>query len=134
MPDDDRLVAHRRDVGTAGGARAHDRGDLRDALRGHRRLVEEDPAEVLAVGEDLVLQRQERAAGVDEVDARQAVLERRALRAQVLLDGHRVVRAALHRRVVGDDHDLAAVHASDPRHDPGAGGVAVVHALGGQRD
>ena len=36
-------------------------------------LVEEDPAEVLAVGEHLVLHRQERAAGVDEVDARQPV-------------------------------------------------------------
>ena len=29
--DDDRLVAHRRDVRAAGGARAHDSGDLRDA-------------------------------------------------------------------------------------------------------
>ena len=41
-------------------------------LRRHPRLVEEDPAEVLAVGEDLGLQRQERAAGVDEVEARAA--------------------------------------------------------------
>ena len=40
-------------------------------------LVEEDPAEVLAVGEHLVLHRQERAAGVDEVDARQPVRRRR---------------------------------------------------------
>ena len=75
--------------------------------RGHRRLVEEDPPEVLAVGEDLGLQRQERAAGVDQVDARQPVLQRDLLRAQVLLDGHRVVGAALDRRVVGDDHALA---------------------------
>jgi hypothetical protein len=42
---------------------------------------------VLAVGEDLVLQRQEGPAGVDEVDARQPVLQRRGLRAQVLLFG-----------------------------------------------
>ena len=46
---------------------------------------------------------QERAAGVDEVDARQAVLLGDLLRAQVLLDGQRVVRAALDGRVVGDD-------------------------------
>ena len=78
----------------------------------HRRLVEEDPAEVLAVGEDLVLQRQEGAAGVDEVDARQPVLQRDLLRPQVLLDRHRVVGAALDGRVVGDDHALAP---ADPR-------------------
>ena len=77
-------------------------------LRRHRRLVEEDPPEVLAVGEDVVLQRQERAAGVDQVDARQPVVERDLLRAQVLLDRHRVVGAALDGGVVGDDHALAA--------------------------
>ena len=31
--DDDGLVAHGRDVGAAGGAAAHDRGDLGDARR-----------------------------------------------------------------------------------------------------
>ena len=87
--DDDRFVRHRRHVGAAGRARAHDDGDLRDALGRHARLVEEDAAEVIAVGKDLGLQRQERAAGVDEVDARQAVLERDLLRAHVLLDRDR---------------------------------------------
>ena len=98
---DHRLVAHRRHVGAAGGARAEHGGDLRDAARRHPCLVVEDPAEVVAVGEHLVLHRQERAAGVDEVDARQPVLERDLLRAQVLLDRDRVVGAALDRRVVG---------------------------------
>ena len=56
--DDDRLVAHRRDVGAAGGAGAEHRRDLRDPLAREARLVEEDPAEVLAVGEDLVLERE----------------------------------------------------------------------------
>ena len=104
---DDRLVRHRGHVGAARRARAHDDGDLRDALRGHRRLVVEDAAEVVAVGEHVVLLGQERAAGIDEVDARQAVLQRDLLRAQVLLHRQRVVRAALHRRVVGDDHAFA---------------------------
>ena len=75
----------------------------------HPRLVVEDPAEVLAVGEDLGLQRQERAARVDEVEARQPVLLGDLLRAQVLLDRQREVRAALDGRVVGDDHALAAL-------------------------
>ena len=117
---DHRLVAHRRHVGAACGARAHHAGDLRDPLRREVRLVEEDPAEVLAVGEDLVLHRQERAAGVDEVEAGQPVLQRDGLRPQVLLDRHRVVGAALDRRVVGDHDALAAHHPADAGDDAGA--------------
>ena len=101
--DDDRLVGHRRHVGAARRARSHDHGDLRNALGRHARLVEEDPPEVIAIGKDLGLQRQKRAARIDQVDARQPVLERDLLRAHVLLDGDRVVGAALDRRIVGDD-------------------------------
>ena len=133
VADDHGLVAHRGHVRAAGGARAEHGGDLRDALGRHPRLVEEDAPEVVAVGEDLVLHRQERAAGVDEVDARQPVLERDLLRAQVLLDRQRVVGAALDGRVVADDHHVAAVHESDAGDDAGAGRLAAVQALGGQR-
>ncbi len=119
--DDDRLVAHRRHVGAAGRARAHDDGDLRNVERAHARLVVEDAAEVVAVGKHFVLQRQERAAGIDQVDARQAVLERDFLRAQMLLHRDRKVRAALDRRVVGDDDDFDAVDAADAGDDAGAG-------------
>ena len=103
VADDHGLVAHRRHVGAAGGAGAHHRGQLRDPPRRHRRLVEEDAAEVLAVGEDLVLQRQEGAAGIDQVDAGQPVLQGDLLGAQVLLHRHRVVGAAFDGGVVGDD-------------------------------
>ncbi|CAM3728322.1 hypothetical protein NOZE110980_12625 [Nocardioides zeicaulis] len=134
---DHRLVGHRRHVGAARGARAHHAGDLRDAAGRHVRLVEEDPPEVLAVGEDLVLHRQERTAGVDEVEARQAVLRGDRLGTQVLLDRHRVVGAALDRRVVGDDHALAARHPADAADDAGGRdgvvvAVAAVHAVGGE--
>ena len=118
--DDHRLVAHRRHVGAARGARAHHDRDLRDPRGRHPRLVEEDPAEVVAVGKDLGLERQERAARVDEVDARQPVLLGDLLGAQVLLHRQREVGAALHRRVVGDDHALAPLDDADPGHDPGA--------------
>ena len=131
--DDDRLVRHRRHVGAAGGAGAHDDGHLRDALRGHARLVVEDPAEVVAVGEDLGLQRQEGAARVDQVHARQAVLERDLLRPEVLLHGDGEVGAALHRGVVRDDHHLAAAHAADAGDQARAGRVAAVHPPRGQR-
>ena len=60
--DDDRFVGHRRHVGAAGRAGAHHHRDLRDALRGHASLVEEDPSEVIAIGEDLGLKRQKCAA------------------------------------------------------------------------
>ena len=43
-----------------------------------RRLVVEDPAEMLPVGKHLGLRRQIGAAGIDEVDARQAVLAARS--------------------------------------------------------
>ena len=86
----------------------------------HLRLVVEDPPEVVAVGEHLGLQRQERAAGVDQVDARQPVLGRDLLRPQVLLDGQRVVRAALHGGVVGDDHARPARDPADAGDDAGA--------------
>ena len=117
--DDDRLVRHRRHVGAAGRARSHHDGDLRNALGRHARLVEEDPAEVIAIGEDLGLERQERAAGVDQIDARQPVLQRDLLRADVLLHRERIVRAALDRRVVGDDQHLAPGDAADAGDDAG---------------
>ena len=51
VADDHRLVAHRGHVRAAGRARTEHRGDLRNAFGAHRRLVVEDPAEVLAIRE-----------------------------------------------------------------------------------
>ena len=124
--DDDRLVAHRRHIRAAGSAAAHHQRDLRDSGGRHPCLVVEDAPEVLAVGEDLVLEGQERAAAVDQVDARESVLAGDLLRAQVLLDSHRVVGAALDRGVVRDDGALHATHPPDARDDAGAGRLVVV--------
>ena len=96
-------------------------------------LVVEDAAEVLAIREDVGLQRQVRAARVDQVDARQPVLGRDLLQPQVLLDRHREVGAALDGGVVGDDGDLATADDADAGDDPGAGRLAVVHVPGGER-
>ena len=84
--DDDRLIGHRRDVGSAGGAGAEHGGDLGNALGRHAGDVVKDAAEVVAVGEDVSLQVQERAAGIDQVDGRQPVLLGDVLGAQVLFD------------------------------------------------
>ncbi len=130
--DDDRLVAHRRHVGSAGGARAHHRGDLRHPQRRHARLVVEDAPEVVAVGEHLGLERQERAPRIHQVEARQPVLERDLLGAHVLLDRHREVGAALHGGVVRDHHDRTAVHRAHPGDHSGARRLVVVEPVRGQ--
>ena len=130
--DDDCFVRHGRHVRAAGRARPHDHGNLRDLLRGHPRLVEEDAAEVIAIGKDLRLKRQERASRVDQIDAGQAVLERDFLSADVLPDGHRIVRPALDGRVVGDDQDFAAGHAPDAGDDPRRRRLVVVETPRGK--
>ncbi len=127
------LVRHRRDVRAARGARAHDDRDLRDAEGRQPRLIEEDAAEVVAIGEDLGLQREEGAPGIDQVDARQSVLTRDLLGPEVLLHGQRVVRAALHGRVVRDDDALAPLDDADARDDAGRRRVAVVELPRGER-
>ena len=116
--DDVRLVAHDRQVGAAGDARAHDRRHLEDALGGEAGVVVEGAAEVLAVGEDLVLERQEDAGRVDQVDDRQPVLERDLLGAQHLLAGQREPGAGLDRGVVRHDDHVAPVDRRRSRRRP----------------
>ena len=127
------FVRHRRHIGAAGGAGAHHGRDLRNAGRRHLRLVVEDAAEVLAIGEDLVLQRQERAAGIDQIDARQMVVARDLLRPQMLLHGDGIIGAALDGGVVGDDHAVAPAHLADAGDDAGRRDVAVIHAVRRER-
>ena len=67
--DDDRLIGHCRHVRAACRARPHHDGDLRNAFRGHRRLIVEDATEVIAVWKHLGLIGQIGATGVDQIDA-----------------------------------------------------------------
>ena len=132
LADDDRLVRHRRHVRPARGTRAHHHADLRDALRRHRRLIVENAAEMIAVRKDVGLIGQVRAPGVDQVDARQIVLARDVLGAQMFLHRHRVIRAALHGRVVADDHAFVTRDPAEPGDDAGGGDGIVVHAVCGK--
>src|SRR5215831_3351330 len=51
----------------------------------------------------------------------------------MLLDRHRIVRAALDRCVVADDHAVAARYAAYTRDDPGAMDSIAIHAVCGER-
>jgi hypothetical protein len=53
--------------------------------------------------------------------------------AQMLLNRKRIVRAALHGRVVGDDDARAALDRRDARYDPRGRRVVVVGAVRGKR-
>ena len=108
------FVRHRRDVRPARGARTHNGGDLRNLLRGHARLIVENASEMVAIWEDVGLQRQECAARIDEIDTRQVILLCDLLRAQMLLDRHRIVGAAFDGGVVRDDDAVASADGSDP--------------------
>src|SRR5450759_2974262 len=124
--DDHRLIRHRREVGPSRRARSHDHGNLRDPLRRHPCLVEENAAEVIPVRKYLRLEWQERAARVDKVDAGQAVLQRDFLRADVFLHRHGQVAPSLDGGVVGDDHHLASRDTADARDDAGGGRLVLV--------
>ncbi len=130
--DDDALVRHGRHIGAACRARAHDAGDLGDALGAHPGLVEEDAAEVVAVGEHLGLVRQVGPAGVHQIDARKPVLLSDFLGSEVFLHRHGEVGSALHRGVVGHDHHLAPRYPADAGDDPRAGRLAAIEVEGGQ--
>jgi hypothetical protein len=87
---------------------------------------------MLAIREHLRLEREECPAGIHEVDAGEAVVDRNLLRPEVFLDRDRVVRAAFDGRVVGDDHHLASADAADARDQASRRCLVVVHARGGQ--
>ncbi len=112
-PDDHRFVAHRRDVSAACRAASHHAGNLWDACRAHPRLIVEDAAKIVAVREDFSLHRQKCAAAVHQIDAGQIVLQSDLLRAQVLPDSHRIIRAALDGRIVSDDQAFRAAYATN---------------------
>ena len=129
---DDGFVGHGGNIGAAGRAGAHHHRDLGNALGRHIGLIEENAAEMIAVGKDLVLHGQEGAAGIDQIDAGQVVLLGDFLRAQMLFHGQRIIGSALHRGVIGDDHALDARDAADACDDAGARRVVAIKAMGGE--
>ncbi len=130
--DDDRLVAHRWHVGAAGRARAEHSGDLRNASRRQVGLVEENAAEVFLIREDFILHRQKGTAGIDQIDAGQAIFQRDFLRPQVLFHRQRVVGAALYRGIVGNNHAFDAFDAADADDHRRRRHIPTIHIVGGE--
>ena len=127
------LVAKHREIGAAGDAVAHDRGELRDARGGDNGVVAKDPAEVVLVGKNFVLHREENAGGIDQINDRQCALKGDALRTDELLGGLGKKGAGFHGRVVGDDHARNAGHLADARDSAGGRNAAplLIHFVGG---
>ena len=133
MPlDDDALIGHGRHISAAGGAGAHHDGKLGNAPRRHVGLVVKNAAEMVAVGEHLVLFRQKSAAGVHQVDAGQVVRLGDLLGPQVFFHRERIVGPALDGGVVGHDHAFAARHGPHAGDDAGGRHGVVVHPPGRQ--
>ena len=130
---DDAHIRHRRNIGPARGAGSHHHRDLGDGAGRHLGLIVEDAPEMLAVGKDLVLVRQVRAAAVHQIDAGQPVLRRDLLGAQVLLHRQRIIGPALHRGVIGHDHHRLALHPPHPGDQPRPRRGAVVEPMRRQR-
>ena len=83
------VIAHHRQVAAAGHAHAHDGGDLRNPHGRHHRVVAEDAAEIVGVGKNIFLQRQEDAGRIHQVNRRHPVFDRDVLGANHFLRGHR---------------------------------------------
>jgi hypothetical protein len=90
------------------------------------RLVEEDPPEMITVRENFCLVRKVRTAAVYEIHARKAVLFSNLLGAEMLLHRHWIISAAFDRRVVADDHHVAAGDPPYSGNDTGSRNFAVI--------
>src|SRR3546814_4572988 len=87
---------------------------------------------MVAVGKHLGLMRQVRVAAVDQIDAGQAVRLGNLLRAQMRLYRHRIVSAALHRRIVADDHRLPPRNPADAGDHARTGDLAAIKVAGSE--
>jgi hypothetical protein len=128
----DCFITHGGNVSPTGGTGTHYGGNLRDALARHAGLVVEDTPEVLAIGKDVGLEREECSPGVNKIDAGQVVLLGNFLGAQVFLDGHGIVGATFDGSVIGDDHAFLSLDHADTGDDTGRWRLVLIHIPGCQ--
>ena len=123
--DHDRVVAHAREVGAAGGRGAEHDADGRDALG--RELGQ--AAELLPPGhEDVGLAGQVGSPRLDQEDEREAVGLGHVHGAEQLLDRRGAGRSSPHRRVVGDEQALGVGDLAQRHGHPAPEGVVGLQA------
>ena len=82
-------------------------------MRAHYGVVAEDAAEIVGVGEDVFLEREKNAGGIDEINGGDVIFDGDVLRADDFFRGHREKRAGFYGGVVGDEHEHAAADACE---------------------
>ncbi len=99
------VVAHQRQIRSASHAHAHDRGELRNAHCAHHRVIAENSAEIICIGEDVFLQRQKNTGGINQVNRGYMILDSDILRADDFLRSHGEKSAGFHGCVISDEHE-----------------------------
>ena len=130
--DDDVVVAQRRHIGAASRTVSANHGNLRDIGLAQLDLVAEHPPAQIPVGKHPVLQRQETARAVADMDDRQTVFQRDIQKTHDLFHGMRIPGTALDAGIIGMNGDLAALHDADPRNHACAGHHPVIFTTGRQ--
>ena len=87
-------------------------------------VVAKDAAEIVFIGKDFILHRQEDAGRIDEVNYGQGAFKSDALGANQLLGGLRKEGAGFYSRIVGDDHARNAGDVTDAGDSPRGGNVS----------
>jgi len=116
----DRFRGQIHHVGASGRVAAGRKRVLLDALGRHAAHVVKHGSEMTVVGKAAQLQRQVDSAGVGNVNAGEAALFRDGLRAHMLLQGDREIRAGGKAVFVGENHAVFSVNGADSRDDAAA--------------
>ncbi len=85
----------------------------------HDGVIAKDAAEVVGIWENIFLQRQKHARGIDQINRGYMIVDGNILRADDFLCREREERSGLHRGVVHDEHHQAAADPRQPRNNAG---------------
>lgn len=86
-------------------------------------MIIEDATKVVSVRKDIRLVRQVRTAGVDEIDAWEAVFLSDCLCSEMFLHGYWIIGASFDRAIICHDHTLHTLHTSHNRNDTASGHI-----------
>src|SRR5581483_4962093 len=108
-------VTHHWKIGASTHTHAHEGRNLRNTHSRHDSVITKNAAKIVNVRENIFLERQESAGGVDQIDGRNMVFNSDVLGADNLLNGHREKCASLYRGIVHNQHEQSPVDPSQAR-------------------